>query len=238
MALKGRIHRAKKQGMEIQATFLVVIIISIVIFGSGLYLVKKFFTATSAFQDQIDENTAKEIERRLAESGEKVSIPINLKKFSVGETKVFGLGILNTLTPDTRCQVGGQSKPCNRMGVVVKFISAVDYQTQIDNDETKQAEPNDIEAKWIPSSFPPIEVTPNQLRVVSIPVNVANLMKSNPPISTRRGTIYIFNVCVFNKYEQSLDSGNANSCRIGTNSLFVQNQLYGSRIIKMLVHVV
>ena len=229
--------KGKAKGMELQVTFLVVIIISIVIFASGLYLVRQFFKATSAFQEQIDENTAKEIERRLAESGEKVSIPINLKTFTIGDTQAFGLGVLNTLTPDKTCQVFGQTKPCNKFGIMVKFITAVDARTGNPTTETTFADSEDIENSWIPSSFPPIELIPNQLKVVSIPVRVGNAMKTKSPvISTRRDTMFIFNVCVFKRYEDSLDLGNAPSCK-DAKPLFVQNALYGNRVLKMIVKV-
>lgn len=235
---RGLRNNPKKQGMELQVTFLVVMLISIVIFGSGLYLVRKFFTATAAFQEQIDADTQREIERRLSESGEKVSLPINRKQFKVGEERAFGLGIINTLTPDSQCAVAGQQKPCNKFGVMVRFVKAVDSKTQqpiadpADPSSTTFVEAQVIDEGWLPSQFPPVELTPNQMKIVSIPVRVGNVMSSTST-PTRRDTIYIFNVCVFLKPEMMV--GQEVNCAEGKTVLLPK--LHGNKILKMYVEV-
>lgn len=241
---KSRAVRPRiKRGFELQVTFLVVMIISIVIFISGLYLVRQFFTATSTFQAQIDADTQHEIERRLSESGEKVSLPINRKAFKVGEGQAFGLGILNTRTPDSQCSMGGTLSPCNKFGVMVRFVKAVDSKTQqavtdpADPSNTNFVEPAKIDSDWI-AVMPEIELTANQLKVVSISVRVGNVMSSTN-IPTRRGTIFIFNVCVFNVARGSTAadtlSGKEVWCEEGKTQLLPL--LHGQKILKMYVEV-
>ena len=149
-------------------------IISMVIFISGLYLVRQFFTATTAFQAQIDADTQREIERRLS-SRVKVSLPINRKSFKVGEEQAFGLGILNTRAPDAQCSIAGAQKPCNKFGVMVRFVKAVDSRTQqsvtdlANPSNTNFVEAATINSNWL-SIMPVVELTANQLKVQSIPI--------------------------------------------------------------------
>jgi len=240
---RSSIRHHKKKGFELQVTFLVVMIISIVIFISGLYLMRQFFTATTTFQAQIDADTQREIERRLSESGEKVSLPINRKSFKVGEGQAFGLGILNTRTPDSQCSAGGALSPCNKFGVMVRFVKAVDSKTQqsvtdpANPSNTNFVESAKINSDWI-SVMPEIELTANQLKVVSIPVKVGNIMGSTN-IPTRRSTIFIFNVCVFNVARGSTAtdtlSGKEIWCEEGKTQLIPL--LHGQKILKMYVEV-
>ena len=212
-------------------------IISIVIFISGLYLVRQFFTATTAFQAQIDADTQREIERRLSESGEKVSLPINRKSFKVGEEQAFGLGILNTRAPDAQCSIAGAQKPCNKFGVMVRFVKAVDSRTQqsvtdlANPSNTNFVEAATINSNWL-SIMPVVELTANQLKVQSIPIRVGNVMSSSN-IPTRRGTIFIFNVCVFNKPSEM--AGAEVLCEEGKSILLTK--LHGQKILKMYVEV-
>lgn len=224
--------RKSKKAMEIQTSFLVVIIISIVIFGSGLYLVQKFFGATTQFQEQIDAQTQSEIERRMSESGDKVSIPINKKEVNPGLSTAFGVGILNTIGTDAGCKVA--DKQCKKMGVAVKFVKAVDTKfqnTTIDSTSVHAAEVKYINANWLPSQIPPVELALNQLKVASIPVRVANMMSET--LSTRRGTTYIFNVCVYKDYP-TFQSDRGEGCVTPTDD-FIKNNLHGQKVLKLYV---
>lgn len=86
----------KKAGFELSVNFLVILIICLVIFGSSIYLVRKFFTHAETIKMTYDERTEKEIER-LLEDGDRVAIPFDKKTIHNGESKTFGIGILNML---------------------------------------------------------------------------------------------------------------------------------------------
>ena len=85
-----------KRGIQLSVTFLVIIIITMTVFSMSLYLIRQFFLATQEVEKQITADIQREVERRLAESGERVAIPLNKRTIKPGTSHAFGLGILNT----------------------------------------------------------------------------------------------------------------------------------------------
>ena len=83
-----------KKGFELPANFFVVIILSLVTIGMGIYLVNLFFGEAENIRKNLDTQTEKEIQRLLFE-GKRVVIPINSKTIKKGKSDVFGLGVLN-----------------------------------------------------------------------------------------------------------------------------------------------
>ena len=86
----------KKAGIQLSVNFLVMLIIAIVVFGSSMYMIKKFFMQADTIKMTYDERTEKEIER-LLDDGSKVAIPFDKKIIGNGEFKTFGIGVLNVL---------------------------------------------------------------------------------------------------------------------------------------------
>lgn len=86
----------KKATFQLTLNFLVIIIISLVVFGFSVYLIKKFFTHAETIKMTYDERTEKEIER-LLDDGSRIAIPFDKKTIHNGEFKTFGIGILNML---------------------------------------------------------------------------------------------------------------------------------------------
>ena len=86
----------KKAAIELSVNFLVILIITLVIFGSSMVMVKKFFGGASDIKRVYDERTEKEIER-LLDDGSRVAIPFDKKKIGNGEFETFGMGLLNVL---------------------------------------------------------------------------------------------------------------------------------------------
>jgi hypothetical protein len=85
-----------RKGIELSINFIVIIIISIAIFGMGLYFVSTIFIGADKMTTIISEQEETQLEKRLMTGREKVVIPVETKTIKRGETTVFGIGIFNT----------------------------------------------------------------------------------------------------------------------------------------------
>ena len=85
-----------KKGIELSINFIVMLIITLAVFGMGLVLANKFFGQAKDIQRDLDTKTEQEI-LNILDTGERVSIPINQKTINRGKSEVFGLGILNVI---------------------------------------------------------------------------------------------------------------------------------------------
>ena len=177
MPRKKRRHNAR--GMELSINFIVTLILSIVIFGFGIYLVKQFFGFANEAQAKVDIDTKAVIEQRLLDAGDKAAIPLSKAKARVGESYTFGLGVLNTFnSPHT-------------FSVSMKFTKAFDES----GDEVTQAEPTYINKNWLFSSIPDISLGANEHAIIPLTVRVDSKMTEDGH-PTQKGYTYVFNVCV------------------------------------------
>jgi len=83
-----------KKAIQLSINFMVILIITLVVFGMAMYLLNMFFGTARDIKENIDTQTENEIQRVLF-SGERVAMPINRKEIKRGSSGVFGLGILN-----------------------------------------------------------------------------------------------------------------------------------------------
>ena len=167
---------------ELSASMLVILILSVVIFGGGLYMVGRFFWVSDDIERGVLEQNRREFENRLMQSGEPVSIPFNKAKILIGESKPFALGILNTF------------QDSDTFVVEMSFSNAFDT----NNPAQPLVEPEKaaINERWIFTEIPPIDnLKRNAVEVIPLSVLVGSEMA--PGISTRRGVTYVFNVCVY-----------------------------------------
>lgn len=172
----------RRGAIELSVSMVVILILSIVIFGGGLFLVGQFFSFAEQTQEKVSAQTQQEVENRLMQSGEPVSIPFNKAKILIGESKPFALGILNTFQ-DT-----------DTFAVEMSFSNAFDT----NNPAQPLVEPEKaaINEKWIFTEIPPIDnLKRNAVEVIPLSVLVGSEMA--PGISTKRGVTYVFNVCVY-----------------------------------------
>jgi hypothetical protein len=168
-----------KRAMELSANFLVVMILSIVIFSSGIYIATKIFDAAGNKQLNIDLETQRQIERLMFD-GSRVAIPFNTKKAKNGDLPLFGIGILNVL--------GEQSD----FTIKVEFSKAIDKNNQEITD--LDPHPNDwvISASKenviddLPLTIDPFLILNNAQKITTIGIELNKV----PP-----GT-YIYNVDV------------------------------------------
>ena len=87
----------QKGAIELSINMMVVIILSLVIVGSGVTLLYKFIGSATDIQTDLDGQTQQEIERILIDEGRQTAMPIQTKIGEAGGNLLFGLGIRNTL---------------------------------------------------------------------------------------------------------------------------------------------
>ncbi len=90
-------HLNQKGAIELSINMMVVIILSLVIVGSGVTLLYKFIGSATDIQTDLDGQTQQEIERILIDEGRQTAMPIQTKIGEAGGNLLFGLGIRNTL---------------------------------------------------------------------------------------------------------------------------------------------
>ncbi len=86
----------KRAAIELSVNFIIIIIISLVVLGMGVYLVNRFVSEAKYIKEELDIETEKQI-MSLLSSGDRVAFPINKKTIAKGHGEVFGLGIFNVL---------------------------------------------------------------------------------------------------------------------------------------------
>jgi len=85
-----------KKAIELSINFIVIIIISVVIFSGGIILSNKMFKGAQDVLEELDSQSAARIEA-LLDDGARVAMPFKSKDVARGESAVFGVGILNVL---------------------------------------------------------------------------------------------------------------------------------------------
>ncbi|MBD3249584.1 hypothetical protein GF336_06075 [Candidatus Woesearchaeota archaeon] len=83
-----------KKAIQLSVNFLVVVILSIVMLGMGVWLLTQFFDFGVDIEQQISEKEEEAIEAAL-QQGELISIPIYTKTTQREELVLFGYGIYN-----------------------------------------------------------------------------------------------------------------------------------------------
>lgn len=87
----------KKKAFELSINFLVVLIITLVVFGFALAFAYKFFGKSEQLKASIDLKTKSEIQSLIMSQGMKVAVyPTQISMLS-GKAESFGVGILNVV---------------------------------------------------------------------------------------------------------------------------------------------
>lgn len=226
MAKRSVRRRTDRRGFEISATMLVVLILSVTIFGGGLYMIKQYFSFAQKVQGQVDADTQRQINDKLREGVEPVIIPINKKRASGGDTVTFGLGVLNTL---------GRN---NTFGMDVRFAGAYAMGTEAPLTGDNPPDAGYINSNWIMTSYPAFHLNPNERKVIPISVKIDNRM--NAQGTTQEGAIYAFNVCIYKKPNENFNCGFTSSTT-GTDTTMNPDQLrtiiHGGKIRQIIVQV-
>lgn len=133
-----------KRGIELAASFIVVLIVSIIMLGLAGGITYKIFCASGAKIEQLDSQTERLVEQKLA-SGSRVTIPLPTKEVRsvanfCGEDAapgaVFGLGIRNDLIQDDtftiECTAKGVEDSTGALTTTGKTIMDCDADWQFD----------------------------------------------------------------------------------------------------------
>ncbi len=90
-----------KKGIELSINFIVILILSIVIFGFGIAFLRDMMTEVDKLKDITDKDFQANIENLLCDSSERICIGINRREIKRNKVGFFTLGIRNTY-PETR----------------------------------------------------------------------------------------------------------------------------------------
>jgi len=156
----------KKGAIGLSINMLVVIIISLAIFGGGIALLYNLISETEETKAMLDAQTKAELERFLVDQGKKVALSRHTAAISSGDLHSFGLGVLNI----EESVFGTQ------------FNLEVDLSKAFDETETEFS--TDI-SQWLYYDPEPFIIEENQHKSLPIGIGV--------PKDTKKGT-YIFNV--------------------------------------------
>ncbi len=168
-----------KKAMELSINFIVILIITIVIFASSIFMTAKFFKSTTDYQSSIDENTEAQI-RALLSEGSRVAIPLNNMEIKLGHQNYFALGIANRLR-----HLDGYAD----FDVNISFAKA--YTSSSVSICADSAECPLIEQEWLLAKDKSVTLKNNEDESIMIMVQVGSSLASGKP--TEAGT-YIFDV--------------------------------------------
>jgi hypothetical protein len=103
----------KKAAIGLSINTLVIIIISLVVLGSGVTLLYKFIGGAEDTKALLDSRTSAELERLLVSEGKRVALPLHRATVRRGETHTFGVGMMN---------IGGSGTTFRIVVDPVKFV--------------------------------------------------------------------------------------------------------------------
>lgn len=99
-------QKLNKKGIELQVNFVVILILTLIIFGSSIMIAYKILNSTNKLKDQVDATTQARLESLLINGNDEVVIPFNKKDdLNKGDSAVFGVGIVNMLGTNTEFQI-------------------------------------------------------------------------------------------------------------------------------------
>lgn len=94
-----------KKGIELSINFVVILIITLVVFGGTLAIAIKVLKGADEMKKGLDKQTEERLQSMLTSGSEEVAIPFTNKDTKQGEPVVFGIGVLNTLGINAEFQI-------------------------------------------------------------------------------------------------------------------------------------
>jgi hypothetical protein len=146
-----------KAAVGLSINTLVIVMISLVILGSGVTLLYKFIGGAEDTQRNLDSRTKAQLELLLVDQGQPVALPLHTKTLRRGDSHTFGLGILNIGTAGDKFQINVALTRQLDNGAIVQLSEAA-----------KQA----IVAEWVLFNSEEITIAEQEHRKESIYVQV------------------------------------------------------------------
>ncbi|MBN2881345.1 hypothetical protein JXM83_04810 [Candidatus Woesearchaeota archaeon] len=84
-----------KKGFELSINMVVILIITIAVFGGGLMLLRKMMSGAGDIQARVSQQQKSQIESMLLNSDARVAIPMNKQTLKRGDHLTIGVGINN-----------------------------------------------------------------------------------------------------------------------------------------------
>ena len=169
-----------KKGLELSINFIVVIIISLVVFGLGLVLFRNIFSESQDFTDKVTQDTERRLNNLLIKGDELVMMPEFVKDIKSGDSYQFPLGI----KADTSKCINLPQDQLSQQTCLVKtsFDKAVDENgAEMDLTLDKQ---RDISEWTFPESSYLIKNHEN--KIIGIPIRVGKSFQTD--------ATYVFNI--------------------------------------------
>lgn len=173
---------SKKASLELSVNFLVILIISIVVFGFGIYFLTKMGESATKMGEQINRETDLQIQA-LLDSGEQIIIYPEQLELKRGRVGVIGVGILNTLRESER-QFKIEIMPAAYINTEQEYHDCLLGDPPGYTIDWSCPSPSDT---WTYEEFPMVIIKRNENKKISIPITVPGRASS--------GT-YIFDVYV------------------------------------------
>lgn len=207
-----------KKAIELAVSTLVILIISIIIFGSSMYLLQKVYTGSKKIEASVDASTKREIETLLKETNDIIGIPRTTKDTSKGKPVQFELGIRNVLDDDAD------------FGVRIEF----DNGYFLNGIEIPNVDPEFITREWLGSwrVTDNIHVKVNDFEAVPLVVIPKTGIAQGESIPAGE---YAFNVCVY-RMGNEVPEGSCRPSELSTGA--ITDQLYPKgRMLQVTVRV-
>jgi len=210
-----------KKGIELSLNFLVVMILSIFIMVGGITFTYKFLIVVDERENEIDEQTKRQIESLLMD-GHMVAIPIDTIKIKRGGHDTFGLGIYNILKDGSK-----------DFRIAVSFKQAYDRNGDVIPESLASETKTYINSNWVFGKIDTEYTVPtNRYELVPIAVSVGGDMSSAGD-NTKAGK-YEFNVCVCNCSTSKPDTFCKDKCADPANN---KRFFYGKHVMKLYVDI-
>lgn len=85
----------QKGAIDLSVNTLVVVIIGLVILGAGITFLYQLIAQSTELKAKLDQQTEEQLKQLLIDQGRKVAISVNTATVLRGESRIFGVGILN-----------------------------------------------------------------------------------------------------------------------------------------------
>ena len=200
-----------KKGFETSIGFIVILIITLVIFASSIAIIRNFFTTTNTIQTSLTTDAQQQIEELLS-SGTSVAIVPSTIETSTGKQQAIGAGWVNT-------------------GALEQFYVVIGFRTAFNLDDTPMGcsscansdKPNaQTVNKWLlydTGKASAYNLARGERKTVKVLVNPGFQMDDN--IQTQHG-LYVYNVCILLKSQLTKSGATFNpdtmttACGLGT----------------------